>query len=92
MNDIKDLKAVQLDALREVANIGAGHAATALSQMTGSRSDQRAGDQPLVPRGRADAKSASRKADRARAMHRLGTSPAAPPRFPRPRPFSAESC
>ena len=36
MNDIKDLKAVQLDALREVANIGAGHAATALSQMTGS--------------------------------------------------------
>jgi chemotaxis protein CheC len=36
MNDIKDLKDVQLDALREVANIGAGHAATALSQMTGS--------------------------------------------------------
>jgi chemotaxis protein CheC len=33
--DIQDLKAVQLDALREVANIGAGHAATALSQMTG---------------------------------------------------------
>ncbi|MBD0320836.1 MAG: chemotaxis protein CheC, partial [Gemmatimonadetes bacterium] len=29
------LSAVQLDALREVANIGAGHAATALSQMTG---------------------------------------------------------
>jgi chemotaxis protein CheC len=36
MNDIKMLKDVQLDALREVANIGAGHAATALSQMTGS--------------------------------------------------------
>jgi chemotaxis protein CheC len=36
MNDIKALKEVQLDALREVANIGAGHAATALSQMTGS--------------------------------------------------------
>jgi chemotaxis protein CheC len=36
MNDIKTLKDVQLDALREVANIGAGHAATALSQMTGS--------------------------------------------------------
>jgi chemotaxis protein CheC len=36
MNDIKALKDVQLDALREVANIGAGHAATALSQMTGS--------------------------------------------------------
>jgi chemotaxis protein CheC len=36
MNEIKALKDVQLDALREVANIGAGHAATALSQMTGS--------------------------------------------------------
>jgi chemotaxis protein CheC len=29
------LKSIQLDALRETANIGAGHAATALSQMTG---------------------------------------------------------
>jgi chemotaxis protein CheC len=36
MTDITALKDVQLDALREVANIGAGHAATALSQMTGS--------------------------------------------------------
>ena len=36
MNDLKSLKPVQVDALREVANIGAGHAATALSQMTGS--------------------------------------------------------
>ncbi|MDQ3557542.1 MAG: chemotaxis protein CheC [Gemmatimonadota bacterium] len=35
--DIRQLQANQLDALREVANIGAGHAATALSQMTGSR-------------------------------------------------------
>jgi chemotaxis protein CheC len=35
MNDLKSLKPVQVDALREVANIGAGHAATALSQMTG---------------------------------------------------------
>ena len=35
MNDLLSLKPVQLDALREVANIGAGHAATALSQMTG---------------------------------------------------------
>lgn len=35
MGDIRKLKALQLDALREVANIGAGHAATALSQMTG---------------------------------------------------------
>lgn len=37
MDDIRNLKALQLDALREVANIGAGHAATALSQMTGHR-------------------------------------------------------
>ena len=35
MDDVRNLKALQLDALREVANIGAGHAATALSQMTG---------------------------------------------------------
>ncbi|MFI5280151.1 MAG: chemotaxis protein CheC [Gemmatimonadales bacterium] len=37
MEDVRDLKALQLDALREVANIGAGHAATALSQMTDRR-------------------------------------------------------
>ncbi|MDB4875886.1 MAG: cheC [Gemmatimonadetes bacterium] len=35
MDDIRTLKPNQLDALREVANIGAGHAATALSQMVG---------------------------------------------------------
>src|SRR5688572_11759838 len=35
MDDMRSLKALQLDALREVANIGAGHAATALSQMIG---------------------------------------------------------
>jgi chemotaxis protein CheY-P-specific phosphatase CheC len=29
MDDIRSLKALQLDALREVANIGAGHADTA---------------------------------------------------------------
>jgi chemotaxis protein CheC len=37
MHDLMALKEIQLDALREVANMGAGHAATALSQMTGSR-------------------------------------------------------
>ncbi|MEX2178717.1 MAG: chemotaxis protein CheC [Gemmatimonadaceae bacterium] len=36
MDDIRSLNPKQLDALREVANIGAGHAATALSQMIGS--------------------------------------------------------
>ena len=35
MEDLRALKPNQLDALREVANIGAGHAATALSQMIG---------------------------------------------------------
>src|SRR6478672_766563 len=35
MEDLRSLKPNQLDALREVANIGAGHAATALSQMIG---------------------------------------------------------
>lgn len=35
MNDVRTLSALERDALREVANIGAGHAATALSQMTG---------------------------------------------------------
>ena len=35
LEDLRSLKAIQLDALREVANIGAGHAATALSQMIG---------------------------------------------------------
>ena len=34
MEDVRSLKPLELDALREVANIGAGHAATALSQMT----------------------------------------------------------
>jgi chemotaxis protein CheC len=35
MIDVRSLNGPQLDALREVANIGAGHAATALSTMTG---------------------------------------------------------
>jgi chemotaxis protein CheC len=34
MEDVRDLKESQLDAMREVAHIGAGHAATALSGMT----------------------------------------------------------
>lgn len=37
MIDVLSLKDRELDALREVANIGAGHAATALSQLTGRR-------------------------------------------------------
>lgn len=37
MDDVRELKELQVDALREVANIGAGHAATALSQLTNRR-------------------------------------------------------
>ncbi|HEX6939408.1 MAG TPA: chemotaxis protein CheC [Longimicrobiales bacterium] len=37
MLDVRELGSLQRDALREVANIGAGHAATALSQLTGRR-------------------------------------------------------
>jgi chemotaxis protein CheC len=37
MVDVQKLTAAERDALREVANIGAGHAATALSQMTGRK-------------------------------------------------------
>jgi chemotaxis protein CheC len=35
--DARELTPAQLDALREVANIGAGHAATAMSELTGQR-------------------------------------------------------
>jgi len=37
MMDVQKLTDVERDALREIANIGAGHAATALSQMTGRK-------------------------------------------------------
>ncbi|HEX5520482.1 MAG TPA: chemotaxis protein CheC [Longimicrobiaceae bacterium] len=37
MLDVRELHELEIDALREVANIGAGHAATALSQMTSRR-------------------------------------------------------
>ncbi len=36
-DDVRNLSRAALDALREVANIGAGHAATALSQITAQR-------------------------------------------------------
>lgn len=36
-DDLKQLSREALDAMREVANIGAGHAATALSQITTQR-------------------------------------------------------
>ncbi len=36
-DDVRTLSQAAIDAMREVANIGAGHAATALSQITGQR-------------------------------------------------------
>ncbi len=36
-DDVRQLSQAAIDAMREVANIGAGHAATALSQITGQR-------------------------------------------------------
>lgn len=35
--ELNDLSTIQIDALKEVSNIGAGHAATALSDMTGQK-------------------------------------------------------
>jgi len=37
MKDAQGLRDLELDALKEVANVGAGHAATALSQLTSRR-------------------------------------------------------
>jgi chemotaxis protein CheC len=36
-DDVRTMSQAAIDAMREVANIGAGHAATALSQITGQR-------------------------------------------------------
>ncbi len=43
------LSGVELDALREVGNIGAGHAATVLSSMLGERVDMRVPTARLLP-------------------------------------------
>src|SRR5512134_100935 len=37
MDDVRELHALQREAVREVVNVGAGHAATALSQLTNRR-------------------------------------------------------
>ncbi len=49
MKDVRELDHLQLDGLREVANIGAGHAATALSTMTSRRIGVRAPELRIVP-------------------------------------------
>lgn len=47
----EELSEMQLDALREVGSIGAGHAATALSQLVGRRVDLAVPTLQLVPMG-----------------------------------------
>jgi chemotaxis protein CheC len=47
--NVRELDALQLDALREVASMGAGHAATALSQLVGRRIMVRAPRIRVVP-------------------------------------------
>jgi chemotaxis protein CheC len=47
--DLRSLDAEQLDALREIANIGAGHAATALSNVTHERVMVSIPDVRIVP-------------------------------------------
>src|SRR5690606_2488187 len=51
--DVRDLGPMQRDALREAANIGAGHAATALSQITGQRIMVQVPEVSIVPLERA---------------------------------------
>jgi chemotaxis protein CheC len=48
---IEDLTDLQLDALREVGSIGAGHAATALSQLVDHRIDLEVPELELLPIG-----------------------------------------
>lgn len=49
MTDEFDLSPIQLDALREIGNIGAGNSATALSQIINKRIDMKVPKVALVP-------------------------------------------
>lgn len=49
MNDEFDLSPIQLDALREIGNVGAGNSATALSQIINKRIDMNVPKVALVP-------------------------------------------
>lgn len=49
MNDEYDLSPIQLDALREIGNVGAGNSATALSQIINKRIDMNVPKVALVP-------------------------------------------
>jgi len=49
MNDESNLSPIQLDALREIGNVGAGNSATALSQIINKRIDMNVPKVALVP-------------------------------------------
>lgn len=49
MNDFKELSNLQVDALREIGNIGAGNAATALAQMVQSKIDMSVPKVSILP-------------------------------------------
>ena len=47
--DILDLSAMQLDALREIGNVGAGNSATALSQIINRKIEMNVPEVAIVP-------------------------------------------
>lgn len=49
LEDFSDLSRMQIDALKEISNIGAGNAATALAQMVGSKIDMKVPQINIVP-------------------------------------------
>ena len=49
IEDFRDLSGIQLDALKEIGNIGAGNAATALAQMTQVRIDMSVPQVGILP-------------------------------------------
>ena len=50
-DDILELTPVQMDALREIGNVGAGNSATALSQIINHRIDMNVPKVSIVPLG-----------------------------------------
>ena len=50
-DDVSNLSAVQMDALREIGNVGAGNSATALSQIINKRIDMNVPRVSIVPLG-----------------------------------------
>lgn len=49
VEDFKDLSGMQLDALREIGNVGAGNAATALAQMINTKIDMNVPKVSILP-------------------------------------------